>query len=112
MLNATEGQFKLVSVDMDSGDQTTIQNVGGETHTFTRVKNFGGGFKARLNGLTGNSDLAPECAHVLPDGTLAPQPASGQKYTPTAAATRDLGRLGGPRCVLFREDATLSAKTW
>lgn len=76
MLNATGGQFKLVRLDLNSGDQTTIENVGGETHTFTRVKNFGGGFKARLNGLTGNSDLAPECAQVLPDGTLAPQPES------------------------------------
>ena len=76
MLNATEGQFKLVRVDLNSGDQTTIQNAGGETHTFTRVENFGGGFKARLNGLTGNSDPAPECAQVLPDGTLAPQPES------------------------------------
>jgi len=76
MLNATEGQFKLVRVDLNPGDQTTIQNVGGETHTFTRVENFGGGFKARLNGLTGNTDPAPECAQVLPDGTLAPQPES------------------------------------
>ena len=76
MLNATERQFKLVRVDLNSGDQTTIQNVGGETHSFTRVENFGGGFKARLNGLTGNSDPAPECAQVLPDGTLAPQPES------------------------------------
>ena len=76
MLNATEGQFRLVRLDLNSGDQTTIQNAGGETHTFTRVKNFGGGFKAVLNGLTGNPDPAPECAQVLPDGTLAPQPES------------------------------------
>ena len=76
MLNATEGQFKLVRLDLNTGDQTTIQNAGGETHTFTRVKNFGGGFKAVLNGLTGNPDPAPECAQVLPDGTLGPQPES------------------------------------
>lgn len=76
MLNATEGQFKLVRLDLNSGDQTTIQNAGGETHTFTRVKSFGGGFKAVLNGLTGNSNPAPECAQMLPDGTLAPQPES------------------------------------
>ena len=76
MLNATEGQFKLVRLDLYSGDQTTILNAGGETHTFTRVTNFGGGFKARLNGLTDNADPAPECAQVLPDGTLAPQPES------------------------------------
>ena len=76
MLNATEGQFKLVRLDLNSGDQTTILNAGGETHTFTRVTKFGGGFKARLNGLTDNPDPAPECAQVLPDGTLAPQPES------------------------------------
>jgi hypothetical protein len=76
MLNATEGHFKLVRLDLNSGDQTTIQNAGGETHTFTRVENFGGGFKAVLNGLTGNSDPAPECAQILPGGTLAPQPES------------------------------------
>ena len=76
LLNATEGNFRLARLDLRSGDQTTIQNAGGETHTFTRVKNFGGGFKAVLNGLTGNPDPAPECAQILPGGTLAPQPES------------------------------------
>ena len=76
MLNTTEGNLRLARLDLRSGDQTTIQNAGGETHTFTRVKNFGGGFKAVLNGLTGNPDPAPECAQILPGGTLAPQPES------------------------------------
>jgi hypothetical protein len=76
MLNATEGQFKLDRLDLNSGDQTTIQNAGGETHTFTRVNKFAGGFKVRLNGLSGNPDPAPECAQVLANGTLAPQPES------------------------------------
>jgi len=31
--------FKLARLDLTSGDQTTIQNAGGETHTFTRVNN-------------------------------------------------------------------------
>jgi len=53
-----------------------LENKGGETHTFTRVDQFGGGFKARLNGLTGNPVPAAECAQVLPDGSLAPQPES------------------------------------
>jgi hypothetical protein len=52
MLNATEGHFNLVRVDLKSGDKTTIQNKGGETHTFTRVRKFGGGFIVVLNGLT------------------------------------------------------------
>src|SRR5215831_12478213 len=58
-----------------SGDQTVLENKGGETHTFTRVDQFGGGL-ARLNGLTGNPVPAAECAQVLPDGSLAPQPES------------------------------------
>ena len=74
LLNATEGHFNLVHLDLKSGDQTTILNKGGETHTFTRVKHFGGGFVAPLNGLSGNPNPAPECAQVLPDGTLVPQP--------------------------------------
>ena len=73
MLNATEGNFKLVRLDLRLGDQTTIQNTGGETHTFTRVKHFAGGFVSGLNALTGNPDPAPECVQVLPDGTLVPQ---------------------------------------
>jgi len=76
MVNVTEGNFKLVRLDLTSGDQTTIQNAGGETHTFTRVSKFEGGFVALLNGVTGNPDPAPECAQVLPDGTLVPQPES------------------------------------
>jgi hypothetical protein len=76
MLNATAGTFKLVRLDLTPGDQTILENKGGETHTFTRVDQFGGGFKARLNGLTGNPVPAAECAQVLPDGSLAPQPES------------------------------------
>jgi hypothetical protein len=76
MLNATEGNFRLARLNLTSGDQTTIQNVGGETHTFTRVNKFEGGFIAPLNGLSGNPDPAPECAQVLPDGSLVPQPES------------------------------------
>jgi len=43
MLNATEGNFRLVPLELKPGDKTTIRNVGGETHTFTRVKKFGWG---------------------------------------------------------------------
>jgi hypothetical protein len=87
LLNATEGHFNLVHLDLTSGDQTTIQNAGGETHTFTRVKKFGGGFVGPLNGLSGNPDPAPECAQVLPDGTLAPQPESATNQVVEAGQT-------------------------
>jgi hypothetical protein len=43
MLNATEGNSRLVRLELKPGDKTTIRNVGGETHTFTRVKKFGWG---------------------------------------------------------------------
>ena len=76
LVNATEGHFQLSRLELKVGDQTTIQNEGGETHTFTRVHKFGGGFVDVLNGISGNPDPAPECAQVLPDGTLVPQPES------------------------------------
>ena len=87
MLNATEGNFKLVRLDLKQGDQTTIENKGGETHTFTRVQKFGGGFIAPLNGLSGNPDPAPECAQVLPDGSLARQPESATNQFVEAGQT-------------------------
>ncbi len=87
MLNATEGNFRLVRLDLKDGDQTTIQNAGGETHTFTRVQRFGGGFISPLNALTGNPDPAPECAQVLPDGTLVPQPESERNQVVEAGKT-------------------------
>jgi len=87
MLNATEGHFQLVRLNLKHGDQTTIENKGGETHTFTRVQKFGGGFIAPLNGLSGNADPAPECAQVLPDGSLAPQPESATNQFVEAGKT-------------------------
>jgi hypothetical protein len=87
LLNTTEGNFRLARLDLRSGDQTTIQNAGGETHTFTRVNKFGGGFVGFLNGLTGNPDPAPECAQMLPDGTLVPQPESASNQFVEAGKT-------------------------
>jgi hypothetical protein len=50
-----------------------LHNLGGETHTFTQVKDFGGGFVDFLNPLSGNPVPAPECAQVI-GGQLVPQP--------------------------------------
>jgi hypothetical protein len=96
MLNATEGNFRLARLDLTSGDQTTIQNVGGETHTFTRVNKFEGGFIAPLNGLSGNPDPAPECAQVLPNGMLAPQPESATNQFVEAGKTESGPMAGSP----------------
>jgi hypothetical protein len=62
-------------VNAEDGLNLTLQNLGGETHTFTRVKQFGGGFVAPLNAASGNPTPAPECAQVV-NGNLVPQPPS------------------------------------
>jgi hypothetical protein len=66
-LNASGGTFALVTLNLAAGQQTVIQNLGGETHTFTRVKEFGGGNVPALNNLSGNPTPAPECALGLPE---------------------------------------------
>jgi plastocyanin len=58
------------------GRAVILENEGGETHTFTMVRDFGGGFVAPLNALSGNPMPAGECATTLPDGSLAPKPPS------------------------------------
>ena len=61
------------------------RNRGGETHTFTPVAKFGGGVVPGLNALSGNPDVAPECANgakfgasIVPPGvtskTIAAKP--------------------------------------
>ena len=59
----------------EEGFSLMLQNLGGETHTFTRVREFGGGFVAPLNAASGNPVPAPECARMT-NGQLAPQPPS------------------------------------
>jgi hypothetical protein len=51
-------------------------NVGGEEHTFTPVKQFGGGVVALLNQLSGNPVVAQECLTLEDDDFVA----SGGKY--------------------------------
>ena len=58
----------------EDGLNLMLQNLGGEMHTFTRVKQFGGGFVAPLNAASGNPTPAPECAKVAANGSLMPQP--------------------------------------
>lgn len=95
LLNTTEANFRLVRLDLTSGDHTTIENAGGETHTFTRVNKFEGGFNAALNGLSGNPDPAPECAQVL-NGTLVPQPESATNQFVEAGKTESGPTAGSP----------------
>ena len=58
---------------MLDGEAVQARNTGGETHTFTEVKEFGGGFVAILNDLSGNPVPAPECDPTSPEiGFLLP----------------------------------------
>ena len=61
---------------VDRGRALILESRAGETHTFTKVANFGGGFVAGLNAASGNPVPAPECAIVNADGSLSPQPPS------------------------------------
>ena len=56
----------------EGGLNLTLVNRGGETHTFTRVAEFGGGFVAALNAASGNPVPRPECAKII-NGQLVPQ---------------------------------------
>src|SRR5918996_2639934 len=61
---------------LNVGRPTFIENRGGETHTFTPVANFGGGFVNELNGISGNPVPAPECLNFgsivfIPAGDFA-----------------------------------------
>ncbi len=73
---AAAWKFDPSMLTIRGGRPVILENEGGETHTFTQVKMFGGGFIAGLNQLSGNPVPAQECATTLPDGSLAPTPAS------------------------------------
>jgi plastocyanin len=51
---ASDWVFDPDQVTVPVGEKLTIQNTGGETHTFTKVTSFGGGLVAPLNVLSGN----------------------------------------------------------
>ena len=61
-----------------------VANIGGETHTFTEVAAFGGGFVPFLNQLTGNLVPALECVNpidpMLPNPALVFVPAGGHDH--------------------------------
>jgi len=55
--------------DAFQGDSLVAVNNGGETHTFTRVAEYGGGIVPFLNDLAGTPSVAPECSA---EGTFVP----------------------------------------
>jgi hypothetical protein len=66
------------------GRATQVENTGGEVHTFTKVANFGGGFVADLNGISGNPVPAPECLNF---GAIVFVPAGATDQGPTAGSS-------------------------
>jgi plastocyanin len=59
---AADWKFDPSMLTIRAGRPVILKNEGGETHTFTMVKAFGGGFVPILNQLSGNPVPAAECA--------------------------------------------------
>jgi hypothetical protein len=82
-------RFGSTKYSFSDGRGTVLNNRGGETHTFTRVAKFGGGFVPLLNQLSGNPDPAPECllppsdtSIFVPGGKTVPGPSAGSSALP------------------------------
>jgi hypothetical protein len=86
LLNASGGTFSLVRLNLSAGQQLHLQNQGGEKHTFTRVKTFGGGTVPALNALSGNPVLAPECFQPESDTNVIVEAGKSQSG-PTAGSS-------------------------
>ncbi|HEX8246171.1 MAG TPA: plastocyanin/azurin family copper-binding protein [Longimicrobium sp.] len=78
-LQATQkvSAWRMVPATMSVREGATLDvvNLGGETHSYTEVENFGGGRVPALNQASGNTTVAPECmdqatfeASVVPSG--------------------------------------------
>jgi hypothetical protein len=89
-----EWRFNPDTIHVDEGTKLVLANRGGELHTLTKVKEFGGGFVAPLNALSGNPVPAPECALVLGDGSLVPQPESPDNIFVEAGTTEQGPTIG------------------
>lgn len=75
------GKWKWSSaVNTHPGSPVNLVSRGGETHTFTIVKNFGGGRVPALNTASGNPIPAPECL----------QPESATNITVTSGVTKTI----------------------
>src|SRR5712692_4109656 len=73
---------------VESGRSLELKNRGGETHTFTKVANFGGGFVPDLNRLSNNLTPAPECA-TGSSPNLVPKPPSATNIFVSASSEVD-----------------------
>ena len=78
---------------LEPGTVLSLENRAGEVHTFTKVKEFGGGFIPFLNQLSGTPVPAPECALVA-GGVLIPRPESPSNIF-VEAETTEVGPTAG-----------------
>ena len=84
-LNATQAvaawRFVPNTLTIRVGQAITATNDGGETHTFTEVKAFGGVIVPALNTASGSPNEAPECAALSASDRIA----SGATFRTDAA---------------------------
>ena len=79
-------RFAPQQISVSEGATLHANNLGGETHTLTEVKRFGGGLLDFLNGPSGNPIPAPDCAQAI-DGAPVPQPPSDENIFIPAGGT-------------------------
>jgi hypothetical protein len=71
-LDKSVGAWRFVpqQVKIAEGATLNLLNLGGETHTFTEITRFGGGFVPFLNAASMNSIPPPECLQPPGPDTL------------------------------------------
>jgi hypothetical protein len=96
---ARSWRFNPLRATAQSGQPMLAQNVGGEVHTFTPVKKFGGGFIGFLNDLTDNKVAAPECLNIPALDFVA---SGAQSLIPAAAlsAAADANGIARVECCI------------
>jgi len=65
-------EFSPSNTTVDRGVTLVAKNTGGETHSFTKVTQFGGGVVPILNQLSGNTDPAVIATGINPFATFVP----------------------------------------
>lgn len=92
-------KFSPLDATVRAGENMLANNVGGEVHTFTPVRQYGGGFIPDLNGISGNPVPAPEC---LDFATMVFVPSGGKAIIPGAAlaAVADADGIARVECCL------------
>jgi hypothetical protein len=110
-------RFGSTKFTLPDGRNTVLNNRGGETHTFTRVVKFGGGFVPILNQLSGNPVPAPECLQPPSDTSIfvpgqhsVPGPTAGSSAMPAGVSRFQCCIHPWMRTtVVVKEDGTMSS---